>query len=274
MMKDSIEIKNLVPKFLSFYNKAVGCDGETRFELWKEHYGFAAVPPGEEGALLARQQLEASWEKYEGIIPFLEQWAPDSEKIQQYLSEIKSALEYNESVDVVLIFFVGAFDGNAFAAPYGEKRIAVCLPIESGENHITMVHELIHLVHGKISGAAVNFGKPVASLVFLEGLATQLSRHLVSGYRDEDYIEHQDGWLQECCKDAERIVQGIKPYLQDCSPERIFQFTMGTGTTGKVREGYFAGWKLIGDMRTNGWSFPDIARVREEDMANILEKYI
>ena len=145
-MKDNIEIKNFVPKFLNFYNKAVGCDGETRFELWKTHYGFAAVPPGEEGALLAKRLLEAAWEQYEKVIPFLEQWSPDSEKIQQNLSEIKRVLEYNESVDVVLIFFVGAFDGNAFAAPYGENRVAVCLPIENGENQITIVHELTHLL--------------------------------------------------------------------------------------------------------------------------------
>ena len=52
LMKDSIEIVNLVPRFLNLYNKAVGFDEETRFELWKEHYGFAAVPPEEEGALL------------------------------------------------------------------------------------------------------------------------------------------------------------------------------------------------------------------------------
>ena len=49
---------------------------------------------------------------------------------------------------------------------------------------------------------------------------------------------------------------------------------MGAGTTGKAREGYFAGWKLIGDMLEAGWSFADIAKIKEEDMANVLEKYI
>lgn len=46
MMKDSIEIINLVPRFLNFYNKAVGCDEETRFELWKEHYSFVGAFDG------------------------------------------------------------------------------------------------------------------------------------------------------------------------------------------------------------------------------------
>lgn len=274
MMKDSVEIINLVPKFLDFYNKAVGCEAETVFELWKKYYGFAAVPPGEEGEILAKQLLEVAWEKYEKVIPFLEQWSPNSEKIQQYLLKIKSVLEYNESVDVVLIFFVGAFDENAFVAPYGENRIAICLPIENGENQITIVHELIHLVHGKISGFSASWERAVASLIFQEGLATQLSKYLVSGYEDETYVASQDGWLQECCKDAKQILQGIKPYLKESSAERIFQFTMGAGTTGKAREGYFAGWKLIGDMLEDGWSFSDIARIREEDMVNALMKYI
>ena len=273
-MKDTIEIINLVPKFLNFYNKAVGCDEETRFELWKEHYGFAAVPPGEEGMRLVKQQLKESWDKYEKAKPFLEQWSPDSGKIEQYLSKIKEALGYNEAIDVALIFFVGAFDGNAFAAPYGENRIAVCFSVESGENPIIIVHELIHLVHGKLIGSTMSFEKEVASLVFQEGLATQLSKYLVPGYPDEDYVASQDGWLQECCRDAKQILEGIKPYLKEKSSERILQFTMGEGTTGKRREGYFAGWKLIGDMRDKGMSFADIARVKEEDMAEVLAKYI
>ncbi|MBE6610409.1 MAG: hypothetical protein E7634_07045 [Ruminococcaceae bacterium] len=271
-MKDSIEIINLVPRFLDFYGKAKVCDGESRFETWKKHYGFAAVPPGEEGELLAKELLDSAWDKYEKVIPFLEQWSPDAERIEQHLSKIKSALNFSESVDVVLIFFVGAFDENAFAAPYGKNRIAVCLPIENGENQVTVVHELIHLVHGKIIGSAMNWERSVASLIFQEGLATQLSKYLVPGHKDEVYVEHQDGWLQDCSRDSKQILQRIRPFLQECSAEKIFQFTMGNGTTGRTREGYFAGWKLIGDMLDNGWSFSDIARVKEDDMARVLMK--
>ena len=134
---------------------------------------------------------------------------PDSEKIQQYLWEIKTALKYEEPVDVALLFFVGTFDGNAFAAPYGENRMVVCLPVEEGEKPITMVHELIHIVHGKINGSTMNWERPVAALVMEEGLATQLSKHLVSGYTDEEYLGSQNGWLQDCGKDKEQISQGF-----------------------------------------------------------------
>lgn len=208
-MRDHIEIINFVPKFLNFYRRAVGCDAETRFALWKEHYGFAAVPPGEEGALLARQQLEAAWERYAEVVPALERCSPDTKKIRRYLSEIKRALEYDEAVDAVLVFFVGAFDGNAFAAPYGEGRTAVCLPIENGEDTVTLVHELTHLVHGKIIGSAMRWEKTVASLVFQEGLATRLSKHLVPDREDEVYVGHRAGWLRECSEAAEQLLQGL-----------------------------------------------------------------
>lgn len=274
MVKDNIEIINLVPKFLNFYDKAIDADSETCFELWKMHYGFAAVPPGEEGMRLAKQQLETSWEKYGQVVSSLKQWTPEEEQVKEYLAQIKCALDFEENVDVVLIFFVGAFDGNAFAAPYGENRIAVCLPVEEGVNQVTMVHELIHLVHGKITGFAAGWERPVASLVMQEGLAMRLSKHLVPDHKDEDYVADQNGWFRSCCMEEQQILEGIKPYLRECSGESIFQFTMGTGTTGKVREGYFAGWKLIEAMLEDGMTFADIARIKENDMACVLEKYI
>lgn len=272
-MNDHIEVKNLVPRFLSFFDLAAGCDAETRFALWKEQYGFAAVPPGEQGAQMAKQLLETAWDQYAPAMPLLRQWSPDPETVQQYLSKIKFELAYSEPVDVVLIFFVGMFDGNAFAAPYGD-RMAICLPVETGESQITLVHELTHLVHGKLIGSAMSWEKTVAEMIFQEGLATQLSKHLVPGERDEAYVEHQPGWLQACRTDEKQILQGVRPYLQERSAETVIRFTMGTGMTGKQREGYFAGWKLIGDLLADGWSFADIARVREEHMADVLEKYI
>jgi hypothetical protein len=48
---DTIEVLNLIPKFLKFYEKANvdGLDHNARWSLWEEHYNFAAIPPGDEG---------------------------------------------------------------------------------------------------------------------------------------------------------------------------------------------------------------------------------
>lgn len=54
MEQDQITIRNLVPSFLAFYRLASAAPPEQRWPLWQKHYGFAAVPPGEEGARLAQ----------------------------------------------------------------------------------------------------------------------------------------------------------------------------------------------------------------------------
>ncbi|QUW23736.1 hypothetical protein JSQ81_09720 [Sporosarcina sp. Marseille-Q4063] len=57
---DNIEIVNLVPKFLAFYEKAKSANGDMNliFELWEEHYNFAALPPVEARREMARAMLE------------------------------------------------------------------------------------------------------------------------------------------------------------------------------------------------------------------------
>lgn len=75
---DNIEVKNLAPKFLKFYNLAneENITLDDRWELWKEYYGFAAVPPGEDGEKIARNLLDKAWEKYEGKMDYIKTFEP------------------------------------------------------------------------------------------------------------------------------------------------------------------------------------------------------
>lgn len=270
MHKDNLNIINLVPKFLNFYKLAVGADPQKRYELWKEHYGFAAVPPKAAGEQLARQLLNNAWDQYGDVLPTLEQWMPDKVKIERYLCEIKCILDYDDPLDFALVFFIGGFENNAFVAPMGEGGIAVCLPVENGNDDIATVHELAHVVHGKVSGFSMEWEKSVASLVLTEGLATQLSKYLVPACDETVYIEHIPGWLQQCAEDRANILHGIVPYLEDASSETVFRFTMGTGTTGKTREAYYAGWTLVGELLKHGFTFAQIARLQERDVAGLI----
>ena len=93
MEQDQITIRNLVPRFLAFYRLASAAPPERRWPLWQEHYGFAAVPPGEEGARLAQTLLECAWNRYPQAIPALEAWAPGADAASRYLTEVKAALD-------------------------------------------------------------------------------------------------------------------------------------------------------------------------------------
>ena len=50
--------------------------------------------------------------------------------------------------------------------------------------------------------------------------------------------------------------------------------TLGTGPAGLEREGYFAGWELVGQLLAEGRSFADIARLPAEDAAPALRRLL
>lgn len=58
----TIRTTDLTPRFLDFYRAAgqPGVGPEERWALWRERYGFAAVPPTAQGMAMARREIAAS----------------------------------------------------------------------------------------------------------------------------------------------------------------------------------------------------------------------
>lgn len=275
MEKDDIEIINLVPNFLKYYTIAKKTNNCDHFPLWKKHYNFAAVPPGEKGEQLAEQMLKEAWNKYDQIIPALNEWLPNSKNLLKHLLSIKQALGYNKRLEFVVVFFVGFFEDNAFVTPHSDNKVAICFPVETQINDVSFVHELTHLVHSKTANFKTQWERSVASIVITEGLATQLSKCLVPGYQDELYIEFQkNDWLQECRRNETQILKGILPDLKEKDSETVFKYTMSTGTTGIEREAYYVGWRVIECMLEEGWSFFEIGQIQEQEFEKIAQKYI
>ena len=274
MEQDQITIQNLVPRFLAFYRLASAAPPERRWSLWQERYGFAAVPPGEEGARLAQTLLERAWDRYPQAIPALEAWAPDADAASRYLAEVKAALDCRQPLSVTLLFFVGGFEGNAFAAPTQDGGAAICLPVEAGLDTVTLVHELTHLVHAAVSGRSLQWGQSVAELLLAEGLATRLSQAILPDQADAACLNGRPGWLEACRSRRTDILRGVLPELTRRSPEALRRFTLGTGPAGLEREGYYAGWELVGHLLAEGRSFADIARLPAEDAAPALRRLL
>ncbi len=265
---DSIEVINLIPKFLKFYEKA-NVDGLTqgeRWTLWEKHYNFGAIPPGEEGRKLARSLLDKAWYKYLENIELIRTWKPNQERVAECLTEVKALLGYSESINFVVVYFVGAFEKNPFVAPYDEKRLALCLPIENGNSAILLAHELTHIVHSKTADITAGWERTIACTILQEGLATQASKFLVPGEPEEVYIEYSENWLKSCKHNKKEIISGIYPFLNNSSSEIVYKFTMGKGTTNHEREAYFIGWEVVGDLIRKGISYEELAMIKEKDM--------
>jgi hypothetical protein len=213
---DLIEVINLVPKFLRFYEEASdSClNDNARWSLWEEHYNFAAI------------------------------------------------------------YFVGAFEANAFVAPYDNERLALCLPIESGNSDILLAHELTHIVHSNTANLSANWERTVSSIVLQEGLAAHVSKYLVPGEPDERYIEYTEKWLKSCEDVKSEIIKGICPYLESSSAEIVFKFTLGDGTTNHEREAYFVGWEIVKFLLAQGISFKEIAKIKEDSIPDYIGEFI
>jgi len=274
MSQINIKVVNHVEKFLTFYQLAKDCDEHRVWELWKEHYNFAAVPPGEQGEKMAQELLKNAWHMYPSIIDNLIKWKPDVEKAKHYLKKVTDLLNYNQDIDIVLVYFVGAFDHNPFVAPINDGKIALCMPVEDSKEDIMLTHELTHIVHSKTAELAVEWERSLATVIIQEGLAMHVSKRLVPNYPIEDYVEHKKGWLVDCKKQAKEIIQGLLPVLEETSYEKVFQFTMGHGTTGCEREAYYVGWVLVEHMLKHEYSFEKIAAIKQKDMPDTIRQHL
>lgn len=261
-----------MPKFLSFYHQAnkQEIDDEQRWALWKEHYNFAAVPPGEDGKRMARNILDTAWDKYADNLSFIEKWEPNEEKVRNCLTKVKALLGYDKPIDLVVVFFVGGFENNPFVAPYDKKRMALCLPVENGDSNIHLSHELTHIVHSQTANLTGEWERTIGSTILQEGLATQVSKCLVPGHPDELYIEHKEGWLRSCKEKRAEIITQIYPFLDHDSSEAVTRFTFGNGTTNHEREAYYVGWELVHFLLDEGVTFKEMASVQEKDIPDYL----
>ncbi len=273
---DNIEVRDLVPKFLNFFKLAYKdeIEEDERWMMWKELYNFAAVPPGEDGQKLAKKLLNEAWDKYAQNLSVIEEWAPDEEKVQAYLSKVKALLGCDQPINFVVIYFVGGFENNPFVAPLNKERLALCLPIENGDSDIYLVHELTHIVHSQTALLTGEWERTIASTILQEGLATQVSKFVIPGEPDESYIEHKKGWLQSCKKNKSEIFTGIAPFLNESSSEIVTKFTFGNGTTNHEREVYFVGWEVVQSLLKTDVTFKDIASIKEDSMPDYLSTCI
>ena len=69
----TLDLVDRIGKFQTFYAEATArpLAPDARFALWQKDYGIAAVPPGPDGDAMARQLVDAAWDKYPALIPQL-----------------------------------------------------------------------------------------------------------------------------------------------------------------------------------------------------------
>ena len=275
-----LEVANRVPKFAAFYAEAATVTDEAaRWALWKKDYGIAAVPPTPEGDALARKLLNAAWPPYPALMPSLPAKAARAERTGQDLFRRINALFATRDVAIHtrLVLFVGEFDGNEYTVPpMGGRPTTVVMPVENPALRVDLAHELSHSVNFQLAGVKTGFGAPLGETVFLEGLAMRASQAVAPGLPDSAYTElvTEPGWLAKCAARKAAILRGIAPHLEESGPDVATRFTFGQGTTGLDRELYCVGWFVTGDLLRQGKTFPELARIPEDQMVATVRRAV
>lgn len=268
-----LDIVDRVPRFEKFYSDAKGLDEAARWALWKKEYGIAAVPPTAQGEALARKQLDVAWPRYSALIPRLNTLEARAEKVAHALFAATNKLYATAGTPIHtrIVFFVGQFDGNEFTVPaMNGQPPTVVMPVENPMLKVQLAHEISHSVNFQLADVRNGFGQPIGETIFLEGLAMHANKALVPGLPDAAYTElaSEPGWLKRCTANRAKIMKGILPYLHQSGARVATKFTFGKGTTGMDRELYCVGWFVVGDMLSSGKTFPQLARIPENRMAD------
>jgi Predicted Zn-dependent protease (DUF2268) len=257
--------RDLSAKFLAFYELAVkpGVDAEARWKLWKEHYDYAAVPPGERGDKMARELLDQAWSRYPSVLPKVRAGVtaikPSNEAIVRSIDKI---LNRDRPLDLTVVNFVGALEGNAYTySRDGKVTVVMPMEIDSLQRQALATHELTHAVHiaqGTITGA---WERTIAETIISEGLAMHVSRLLMPKYPVTKHLEHTPGWLKLAEARRAEILRNIKPALGKSDGEIVMRFTIGPGPSGIEREAYYAGWLVVEHWLKQGRKPADIVRI-------------
>lgn len=266
----TLSITDLSPKFMTFYGAAERehASPDRRWELWKQMYGFAAVPPTPEGSMMARTLLDNAWTRYPAALEQIRAGVPGmSPNPQITVNAVAALLQLDRAATVKLIAYVGGFEYNAFTMA-AEGRIAVAIPIELSPDQraLIMAHEFTHAVQiatGSVTGGWI---RSIGTTVLSEGLAMRVTEKLNPGRPARDFVEATPGWLERATLRRREILLGILPYLDSAKSEDVMLFTIGHGATGLEREAYYAGWEVVGYLLEHGISFAEIARIPEKDM--------
>lgn len=274
-MPATLRIVDLSPRFLKFYELARDADPETRWKLWEEHYGFAAVPPTDYGKTLARKLLDDCWHRYPEVMDAIRHGAagfrPDPHAMLEATARL---LEFDGEIEVQFTTYVGNLERNAFAATV-EGRSYVNFPLESNVAEwapVYLPHELTHVLHERLCGGEGGWMRSVATALMQEGLAIWASK-LITPDRDEwQYVSMENPeWVDRCREREASLFEGIRARLSEASEDALQTFIFGPGPAGLAREVYWAGYRAVGHLLAKGYRPAQLARLHEGEFTPLIE---
>ncbi len=270
----TVNVVDLTPRFLAFFEAAQGLDPDARFALWQERYNFAAVPPSPEGEAMARRLLDGAFDRYptalDRIRAGVNGMAIDP---RAAAAEVAALLGADRPLTLEFIAYVGGFEENAYT--FRGRYPTVAVPVEASPEFQALVgrHEFVHAIHMELAGLSGGFERSVAELILQEGLAMRATEALMPDVGESRLLSGDPDWINAVRAQEREILSGAVPLLEAADGGSIMRMIM-RGPAGLRREGYYAGWVVVGRLLNEGWTFPRLARVPSGEMPELVRGVI
>lgn len=203
-------------------------------------------------------KMTAAMDKY---LDDLERIKAISRLMPGTIEDIKEITEtyFGFPIDVPVHLFVGLYATNAFVDHRSHIYFALeQLTPDPGLLKVVTAHEFIHSYHyhilekAGIEWSAVDWRSGCPS-IYLEGVATFLSRKLVPGHHESVYYSYNrqgEDWLSFCKSHRSEIARILLRDLQQVSPSIDKEWLKMSGGSffGFNRLGYFLGTEFVSNL--------------------------
>ncbi|RDY70215.1 MULTISPECIES: hypothetical protein [Halobacillus] len=266
---DDVKCKQMLDRFLTFYDQASQTPLHKRYELWTDQYAFPYTPPGYQQGQLAKEMIEYAWNRYEQVYDKIQYFDIGPLEVNGYVESIKQILHCTSPVRMTVMFFVGTFETDPFIMEKNQ-HYTLCFPVELTSSRTRLIQELTRVVHCSQSGLAPSHTRTLGQLIFQEGMAAHTTEEVLE---ESGMIDFPLCWEQEkCSREPNRVMMNIQPHLHRTDYEALYSFTKGTGASGFEKEANYTGYLIVEHLLEQGRPLYDLARIQNTEVDAIVER--
>lgn len=261
----SLDIRNLTPTFLDFWEQAGGQPRFVQEQLWHELY----ETPNQDvfdvyfSRYGRRANLGNALDGYDDVVARVAAITPEIISRAEQIAPKCMALVGKETAVLPLVLLVGVFNSDGWVTELnGTPTTFLALEVESNSKlaviDVVLAHELTHGLHAQCCDLKINT-TTVGEGLFVEGLAVLVSTLIVPTTPEVVYLCPGGGktltgqscsdWLADCYQQLSFLCQELLRDLERADEERYASYFWSRQQTKRegvpLRAGYVIGYEIM-----------------------------
>ena len=250
-----INIKNICPDFLSFWETARNLDRSEQKRLWKTMY--EDVHSDIFDVYYSRwgnpKRIDSALDRYPDIIPGLSLLIDGIDGRINHIIEKCAGIFESHGADFDFVTMIGLFTSNGWGTNFhGRSTAFLALECFSEPRFLDILisHEAAHCFHNLRHPDIENPMISIGEVLFSEGLATTASSIICPDAPDMDYLWFglsRNDWIAECDSRWPELRKLLLKDLENVDQDtyRTYFFGDATDDSIPVRSGYYAGFSAV-----------------------------